>query len=308
MATMYEKIMRQVMARQSSEYGVFNDGDYYIDDEGTQLLCCGVCHEKKQTMVYISTQTVDEFNEALEEFAIAHPDLEEFECRKQFMNIRPPKNKRRNIGVVGVPCKCQRDFKDKLTKAEINDHDIALIKRNKYECFPTPYLLKETFNKYGENVHINKAKGYVKEIGKLINEKKNGLVLCGSAGAGKTVAALCLANALLDRKFNVIFKIQQEITFVDYNDRNQMLNSLINCGILIIDDFNLELVNDAGREMLFYIIDSRIKRGKPIVVTSNHTKDAFKHPKSDVNKRIFDRLNEVCYIVEDSTNNYRQKN
>lgn len=306
MSTMYEKIMQQAMARQSSEYGVFNDGDYYVDDEGTQILCCGVCGEKKQTMTFISTRSPDEFNEALEEFAIAHPDLEEFECKKQFMNIRPPKDKRKDLGIVGVPCKCQRDYKDRLTKAELSDKDIALIKKNKYECFPSPVLLKETFNKYSGNAHIDRAKGYVNKIGELLGDKKNGLVLCGCTGAGKTVAAICLANALLDRKFNVIFKIQQEITFVDYNDRNQLLNSLINCGILIIDDLNLEMVNDTGREMLFFVIDGRIKRGKPIVVTSNHTKDAFKHPKSDANKRIFDRLNEVCYIVEDSTNNYRQ--
>lgn len=306
MPTMYEQIMKQTMARQSINYGVFNDGDCYKEIDGESILHCGICGESKQSQAFISTRTVEEFNQALEEFAIAHPNLEEAECHKKFMSIKPPKDKRRDLGIVGVPCKCQRDYKANITKAEMNDKERALIKENKYACFSSTVLLKETFNKYEENKFIIKAKGYAKKIGSLLNEKKNGLVFCGQSGAGKTVASICLANELLDRKFNVIFKIQQEITYIDYNNRIPYLNSLINCGILIIDDLNLELVTDLGREMLFYVIDGRVKRDKPIIITSNHTKEAITNPSSNnPNKRIFNRLNEACFIVEDNAHNYR---
>lgn len=302
--SMFDEVMARTMARQNSEYGVYNEGDFYKDINGYNILHCKQCKEQKQTLTFRSLYSLEEILQLEEDYAIKHPTLSVDEVHKAIMNIVPPKNKRVDIGLIGVPCKCQRDYNEGLAKAEKNKDRQSAIKKNQIECFPVPRMRTETFDKYKENMHIRTAKKYEKKFAEMYANGK-GLVLCGKAGAGKTIAAICLANALLQREFKVLFKMQQEITFCDIDRRQEMLESLTECSVLIIDDFNLDTIKDYGNELLFYIIDGRVKRKKPTILTTNHTKEAIMDA-SDVDNRLFSRIVESSYIVEDSKNDYRR--
>lgn len=55
-----------------------------------------------------------------------------------------------------------------------------------------------------------------------------------------------MANDLLNREVGVRFKVQQEIIYEaqsDVNNRKNYLDELVYCGLLIIDDLNLQVVN-----------------------------------------------------------------
>ncbi|MDE5671447.1 MAG: ATP-binding protein [Eubacterium sp.] len=303
--SMFDDVMRRAMARQNSEYGVYNDGDFYKDIYGYSMLHCKQCKEQKQTLIFRSLYSYEEQLQLEENYAINHQTLSAEEVHNAVMNLVPPKNKRIDLGLVGVPCKCQRDYHKGLAKAEKDKDRQAAIRKNQIECFPVPKMRTETFDKYKENKHIRTAKEYEKKFAEMYANGK-GLVLCGKAGAGKTIAAICLANALLQREFKVLFKMQQEIAFCDINERFEMMETLISCSILIIDDLNLETCKEYGNELLFYIIDGRVKRGKPTIITTNHTKEAIMDA-SDVDNRLFSRIVESSYIVEDSKNDYRRK-
>ncbi len=303
--SMFDEVMARAMARQNSEYGVYNDGDFYKEINGYDILHCKQCKEQKQMCTYRSLYSLEEILLLEEDYAIKHPTLSVDEVHKTIMNTVPPKNKRVDLDLIGVPCKCQRDYNEGLAKAEKDKARQATIRKNQIECFSAPRMRTETFDKYKENMHIKTAKKYEKKFAEMYANGK-GLVLCGKAGAGKTIAAICLANALLQREFKVLFKMQQEITFCDINERSEMMEVLISCSVLIIDDLNLENCKEYGNELLFYIIDGRVKRGKPTIITTNHTKEAILDA-SDVDNRLFSRIVESSYIVEDSKNDYRRK-
>ncbi len=302
---MFDDVMRRAMARQKSEYGIYNDGDFYKDIHGYSMLHCKQCGEQKQTLIFRSLYSLEEQLQLEENYAINHQMLSADEVHNEVMNLVPPKHKRIDLGLVGVPCKCQRDYKKGLVKAEKNMDRQATIRKNQIACFSAPRMRTATFDKYKENKHIIAAKGYERKF-KEMYAKGKGLVLCGRAGAGKTIAAVCLANALLQREFKVLFVVQQEIIFCNIEERSEMLEKFIGCSVLIIDDFNLETVKDYGNELLFYIIDSRVKRGKPTIITTNHTKAAILDA-SDADNRLFSRIVESSYIIEDSENDYRRK-
>lgn len=307
--SMYQQIMKKIAQRQSLTYGIYNEGDYYEEQDGYKILHCQECHKAKQQIMFISLVPYEETLKAEEEYAIKHPNLSADEVHKAIMNIMPQSERRKDLGLVGVPCKCQRDYISGRTKQEKSDERRRTIKENAEKCFISNVLRKDTFSVYKENKFIKAAKKYAKQWAEMKKQGK-GLILCGQAGAGKSVAAVCLANELLDREVSVLFKVQQEIIYEfqrDISQRKSYLDSLVYCGLLIIDDLNLSLIStDSSKEILFYIINERIITGKPIIVTTNHRSSAFLDAEMNSDKRIFERLGNACYIVEDNKHNYRR--
>lgn len=310
MISMYEEIMRNLAAKQSLKYGIYNEGDYYKEIDGYKILYCKECNHQKQQIMFIGKRTYAETLKLEEEYAIQHPTLTADEVHKAVMNTMPPKHQRTDLGVVGVPCQCQLDYIEGRKKQEKSDERRARIKENVAQCYSSSILFNENYSAYGENKFIDATKRYASKYAEM-KENGKGLILCGQTGAGKTVAVICMANDLLNREVNVRFKVQQEIIYEaqsDLNNKKAYLDELTHCGLLIIDDFNLQVIKiDSAREILFYIIDARNKMNKPVIITTNHSALAFKDAENDANKRIFERLGECCYIVENNKHNYRKE-
>lgn len=306
--SVYQNILAAAFARQKLEYGVFNEGDYYEEVEGSEhpwdILHCKTCHKPKQAIRFIGKRNADETQREMELYAVKHPTLDRDELKKRFLSIMPPANKRRDLGLVGVPCKCQLDYIEGRTRAEKDEQRRRAISNNKNECFPAFKMTLIKFDGYQENKYIKAAQRYVKKWQEMKREGK-GLVFCGQTGSGKTIASVCLANALLEREFKVLFKVQQEITFCELSERQRMLSELELVPLLIIDDFNLDGVSDYGKELLFSVIDYRVKALKPTVITTNYSKTAFDNPKQQ-DKRLLERIASGSYIIEDNSHNYRR--
>lgn len=305
----FDEIMFKAAQRASMKFGIFNEGDYYEPFEDYEILHCGKCKAKKEWIMFRATYTIDEINQMMEDYAQKHPDLSYNEVHKAVYSQMPPKNRRIDFGKVGVPCKCQQAVIDGTARSERDADRIAKIKKNKYDCFSAAALHSDTFAKWGNgNKHLQASQRYCQKFNEMWQSGK-GMVLCGRGGAGKSVATICLANELLERGFSVRFKVQPEIVYEDIEYRNAMIKDIINVNVLIIDDLNLSELNGSGREMLFYILESRIKAKRPTIITSNITKAGLLHPSNSNDERICQRLRdeEYFYIIEDSSHNYRQK-
>lgn len=300
----YTAMLQKTASVSNKKYGIENEGDYYEEVDGYKLLHCKDCKQAKQTIVFISTMPIEEMQEKIERYAIEHKDLTMNECEKAVMEQRPPKHKRIDLGVVGVPCKCEQEFN---LKNKQNSERVRRITENKQKCFPAFEFRNELFSKYEKNKHIRACEKYAKQFGEMLSDGM-GMVLCGQTGAGKSVASICLANSLLDREYKVGWRMQYEIVYSKMEQRDELLKELLGFTLLIIDDFNLEGISEYGRELLFYVIDSRIKAKKPTVLTSNISKKGLENCHNDKDKRICERLADKkhFYIIEDSSNNYRK--
>lgn len=288
----------------SKDCAVFVEGDYYkpyFDDEPElKVIVCGVCGKPKECYPFISTV---------------------------FGNSgKPPKDKRKYP--LGVPvkraCLCDCDV-DRKRKAESEYRKRKASAFRKMDCWgytdeygtvqrnmameQTEFCSKDSAGtlKTKSNKHIKACEKYISTLSQRLESGK-GLFLCGKSGAGKTYAAICFANALMDRMFSVCFKEQWQITGFsqfDSGDKSEMAK-LESISFLIIDDFNPDKLNDYGREVIFNLFDTRIKRKLPTVFTSNATENSIKNPHNAADKRIMDRIIQNCHIIEDSTNNYRR--
>lgn len=132
-----------------------------------------------------------------------------------------------------------------------------------------------------------------------------GLLFWGPPGTGKTFAAACIANAFIDNMepftptvimttFGVILR---RTLALSPQDREDYLNRLENCDLLILDDFGMERQTEYAQEQVFNLINSRYLAGKPMVITTNLTLQQMKSPQTMAQQRIFDRVLEVCVPV-----------
>ena len=90
-------------------------------------------------------------------------------------------------------------------------------------------------------------------------------------------------------------KILKEVgTFDDDNGKIEKMNQ---SKLLIIDDLGAEIGTDYSLERVYDIIDSRYRRNKPIILTTNLTMEQMKNCEDIRYNRIYDRIFEMCYPV-----------
>ena len=154
------------------------------------------------------------------------------------------------------------------------------------------------------------ARQYVEHWPEMRRENM-GLLFWGPAGTGKTFAAACIANALVDLEVGVRMITLGEALLnlfgMSGEERIQYLEVLTTCGLLILDDFGVERRTPYAREQVYEIVNRRYLSGRPMVVTTNLTLKELKNADRD-DSRIHDRVLERCVpVCFDGTSLRREK-
>lgn len=151
---------------------------------------------------------------------------------------------------------------------------------------------------------LEHAKRYVAHWEEM-REQDLGLLFWGRPGNGKTFAAGCIANALLESedlhaptvRMTTFGTILNQLPGMTAQDKEWYLDGFRTCDLLILDDFGMERRTEYAQEQVFNIIDGRYVSRKPLIVTTNLSLNELKHPTDMVQQRIFDRVLEMCVPV-----------
>lgn len=176
-------------------------------------------------------------------------------------------------------------------------------------CYPTSSEKKrlKTFeNDNGKNPAIMRiAKNYAERFDEM-QEKGKGLVLFGNCGVGKTYAALCIANYLLDRDKSCFVTNFSRIANV-YDSpmkRQEEIDRLNEFDLIVLDDMGIERTSTFMNEIVYSVIDSLITARKCVIITTNLTDAEIKKPNDVSKERIYQRLFEGTIPINvDGINN-----
>lgn len=227
------------------------------------------------------------------------------ETPKQFMiplDIEPDRR------LVPIMCKCMQEDKKRRERefAEIQrqaDIDIALSVGLTSEKYRTM-----TFEK--SDGTVPQAENYVKYWPKMRDENI-GLMLIGDTGTGKTYAAACIANALIRKGVRAymanVTTISDIMSCMYSADREQLMQTVKRCDLLIIDDFGAQRSSDFVNEQMYNLLETRIGTLKPLIITSNLTMAELRQTQDTQLKRMYDRLKEACHPVEMKGDSRRRK-
>ena len=156
---------------------------------------------------------------------------------------------------------------------------------------------------------LAKARGYAQNWDEF-KKAGIGLLLFGNVGTGKSYAAGCIANALIDRLESVLFvRMSDVVNRMQGNfgtDRDHYMKSLMRPDLLILDDLGAERNTSFGKERVFDVVDKRLLTGKPMIVTTNIPLSVMKQAADLDDRRIFDRILEVCVPIMFDGDSFRK--
>lgn len=260
----------ETMTRNASQDSHYEEGDY-LNEDG--LLICGKCHTPKQCRFIATWDGKEKKPYTLCDCARARRDAEE--QARQAQNLRIEVNRLRKLG-----------FPDSEMADWTFAHDDG-----------TDPKTTSIAHKYVDNFPEMKKRG-------------KGLLLYGPVGTGKTHAAACIANELINQGRPCLVTNFARITNTlqgMFDGKQRYLDDFNRLDLLVIDDLAAERDTSYMNEMIFNIIDSRYRSGKPLIVTSNLTQAELTAPTSVDKERIYSRLLEMCVPVEVKGADRREK-
>ena len=140
-------------------------------------------------------------------------------------------------------------------------------------------------------------------------ENEENLLFYGDTGLGKTFMSNCIAKALLDKGFTVIyqtsfkmFEIIEEYKFHNINNSisKENYNNLFECDLLIIDDLGTELTNTFTVSELFMILNTRLLNKKKTIISTNFSLNKLAETYTErISSRIFDKFTLVKFVGKD---------
>ena len=256
---------------EAANQNILEDYEYIDPEDG--LIHCGVCHERRQTVV------------------------------KRF---RHP-----GYFIPRCPCSCQIEEERQRKEQQAQRERMERIKRRRAHGLRDKSLHAYTFNHdNGSNPVMEKARAYVRNW-KEAFRNNTGLLLFGDVGTGKSFFAGCIANALLDQDVPVLMTsfptILNQLTGVYPEERVEFINSLNDYDLLIIDDLGVERSTEFAMEQMFEVIDRRYRCGKPMIITTNLTLEQLRNPPDLAHARIYERILERCAPILFSGENFRKQ-
>ena len=210
-------------------------------------------------------------------------------------------------------CPCQSAAEEARRQAQKAMELRDRIQKNRALGLPEPLHRSYTFEAdKGKNKDLTaKARRYTDAWERMYQEGI-GLLILGDVGTGKSFAAGCIANALLDQGVSVLMtnfsRILNALSSLQWGDRNGYIDDLNRYSLLIIDDLGIERSTDYVLEQVYSVIDGRYRSGKPLIVTTNLTLPELKQSRDMAHRRIYDRILERCVPVQAKGENIRRQN
>ena len=246
-----------------------NEGDY-IGKDG--LLYCGKCNTKKQVRVKL------------------------------------------HDGKVITPrclCKCELEKLAQREAEQKQREHILEVERYRSVGFADKELKNCTFENSdnADSQATKAAKRYVENFSDFRKIGK-GLMFYGGVGTGKTFLASAIANALIENCIPCLVTNFTRITNKlqgTFEGKQEYMDSLNKFALLVIDDFGMERNTEYMNEIVYNVIDSRYRSGKPLIVTTNLTMQEINNPDNIDKQRIYSRITEMCVPIRVEGKDRRQE-
>lgn len=203
--------------------------------------------------------------------------------------------------VGGQLCSCVRERAAK--KAKFSTDIASMLAMQNFKSFKLDLFSGEDREMMQENLLL--ATEFVNHFDK----RTENLFFYGAPGGGKTFMSSCIANALIEKQVDVVYKSAARL-FSDYLDyifnraestsAKRELDRVMDAELLIIDDLGTEAINQHTISYLFQLVNERGIRGLSTIISTNLTLEEISDLYSKrVSSRIFEGYEMVEFAAED---------
>ena len=209
-------------------------------------------------------------------------------------------------------CKCQQEEYNKILNIRHEQEKNLTVNSLRNSGIHNRSMHNWTFAKDNGNSPrlINTAKRYVNGWEEM-RAKNIGLCLFGNVGTGKTYAAACIANALIDKGVRVIMtdfsRVINSMQSFDVRDKNGYISNICDSSLLIIDDLGAERQSEYALQICEQVINERAKSKKPLILTTNISLETIKNPPDVKYARMYSRILEMTVPVQSAGTDKRSR-
>lgn len=184
-------------------------------------------------------------------------------------------------------CDCMRK---KLVLAGYASSGIGtLMQSQSFENFSLDYYKADRMTYLLMQSNLERAKEYAKTFHPARSEN---LAMFGGTGLGKTHLSTAIAREVIEGGWDVVYVSCVDM-FADYEAQRfgnstgtptgADLSRYTDCDLLIIDDLGTELTNQFTTSCLYGLLNTRLNRHLPVILSTNLETDEFR-------KRYWDRI------------------
>ena len=205
--------------------------------------------------------------------------------------------------VDNTMCSCMREA---LTLAGIENSGFAnLIREQRFDNFSLDYYKKNANNYEMMGRNFEFLKSYAENFNPHTSDS---VLMMGGTGLGKTHLSSAVARKVIEKGNDVFytgaidlfsqFEIQR---FKSYNNEpNELIERYFECDLLIIDDLGTEMINQFSVSTLYNLLNDRLSRKKPTIVSTNLSQEDIKKKYTDrITSRMFGEYKIVFFTGTD---------
>lgn len=207
--------------------------------------------------------------------------------------------------LVPKMCRCEREAE----AVEKEKGRVERVERMRERCLPLDEMRAARFERADECKAIDVARRYVDKW-EGVRAENIGLLLCGNTGSGKSYAALCVCNALIDREIPARYvTFPEAVTAMrEGGEARQTLEKCVKSSpLLVLDDFGAEGDSSYVQSLSCQLVDMRARAGKPLIVTTNYPLAMFQGHADELHARAADRIAGMCTPVSVTGESRRQR-
>ncbi|MBR4413470.1 MAG: ATP-binding protein [Lachnospiraceae bacterium] len=209
----------------------------------------------------------------------------------------------KDTGYIGTEmCHCFKQAK--LDGTYLQSNARLLLKEENFDNISHEYHTGE------ELTHFIEAEKASRNLIANFEFEHGNILFKGTAGTGKSYLSNCIANALIQKGYSVIYfsavslfeKISSYKFGKDKNSMDNPLQDIYTCDLLVIDDLGSELTNQFVCQELFTIVNERHLRNKSTVISTNLD---YSEISQRYTERIFSRIYSYYDVFDLSGNDIR---
>lgn len=209
-------------------------------------------------------------------------------------------------GFIGLDqCEC---YKREMSLEFLKQSNLApIFKDQTFDTYNLSYFDKNK-DSDGKSQHeyMKKIFDFCKGYAENFDKKASNLLFCGAPGCGKTFLSCAIGYELI-KKGKLVFYAQTQEMISDFEaekfgkkEQDEDTDVYFDCDLLIIDDLGTEFQTAFSDTVLYNVINGRINKKKPIIISTNYSIQELKGTYHDrLTSRLMYEFINMAFINKD---------
>lgn len=189
--------------------------------------------------------------------------------------------------------------------------DVSILSGSKesFSQFRLDYYSDYVDAKFGASPRMIMEKNFTtcRRYALTFTTNSGNLLFNGGTGLGKTFLSACIARAVADRGYSVVYETAgklfaklEKAKFGGSEEAKQEAEKYNSCDLLIIDDLGTEMSGQFVTAALYSLLNDRLLENKPMIISTNlNVEEASRRYSAQIASRLYGNFTRLTFVGDD---------